>query len=138
MFNAFNDQDGCPDVLPVGLMHISGLVSSIHFTHGSAQLDERSIETLYQIKAALQMYDRLSLSIEGHTDDVGAAHHNIQLSQARADAVLMWLVEHGISQARIQATGYGAKMPLVSNRSKAGRDLNRRVELIYVEASSQR
>ncbi|MGH7282675.1 MAG: OmpA family protein, partial [Polyangiaceae bacterium] len=68
------------------------------------------------------------MSIDGHTDNKGAADMNKRLSQNRANSVMQWLVSHGITQDRLEAHGYGMEKPIDSNDTDAGRQANRRVE----------
>jgi outer membrane protein OmpA-like peptidoglycan-associated protein len=70
------------------------------------------------------------LTIEGHTDSLGADSYNLQLSQERAKAVRNWFVQHNISGERIVAQGMGKNYPVASNDSEAGRQENRRVQII--------
>jgi OOP family OmpA-OmpF porin len=72
------------------------------------------------------------LSIEGHTDNKGAAKYNKKLSQQRADAVKAFLVGVGIDANRLEAVGYGAEKPIADNNSEEGREKNRRVEFNIV------
>jgi outer membrane protein OmpA-like peptidoglycan-associated protein len=72
----------------------------------------------------------LKLQLEGHTDAVGSDDYNLKLSQQRADAVRDFLVEQGVSLANISAVGLGKDSPVASNDSAAGRQQNRRVELV--------
>jgi OOP family OmpA-OmpF porin len=66
------------------------------------------------------------LRIEGHTDNVGTADHNLKLSQERADAVATWLVGHGIPASRLTTKGYGQTKPLVANDTDEHKAMNRR------------
>jgi len=68
------------------------------------------------------------VAIEGHTDNVGAHDHNVDLSQRRAQQVMAWLVAHDIDASRLEAHGYGPDRPIGPNTSAAGRARNRRVE----------
>jgi len=68
------------------------------------------------------------LEISGHTDNRGAAEHNLELSQRRADAVKLWLVERGIDASRITTRGAGQAAPIANNKKKRGRAKNRRIE----------
>jgi outer membrane protein OmpA-like peptidoglycan-associated protein len=70
----------------------------------------------------------MQVMVEGHTDSVGSASRNLRLSQARADAVRVYMVGKGVSPERLTATGFGKERPIESNQTKAGRELNRRVE----------
>ena len=69
--------------------------------------------------------------IEGHTDRVGTADHNMKLSLRRAEAVVNYLVEHfGIERSRLSAKGYGFSRPIAYNSTAEGRALNRRINAI--------
>lgn len=77
----------------------------------------------------LQADPAMAIDIEGHTDWVGADAYNQGLSQRRAQAVVEWLVSHGIARDRIGATGRGESDPISTNQTSTGRQLNRRVEV---------
>jgi len=68
------------------------------------------------------------LRIEGHTDNTGKPQHNQELSQARADAVSKWLVDHGIDSSRVKTVGFGDTKPEVANDTAEHRQQNRRTE----------
>jgi outer membrane protein OmpA-like peptidoglycan-associated protein len=72
----------------------------------------------------------LRLQIEGHTDSVGSEEYNQVLSERRADAVRDCLVQQGIDPNSMTARGYGKSMPVTDNATAAGRQQNRRVELV--------
>ena len=79
----------------------------------------------------LAAHPELRLVIEGHTDDVGGAAANQALSQQRAEAVKAALVSgYGVDAARLTAKGMGATKPAAPNATPAGRQQNRRVELV--------
>jgi outer membrane protein OmpA-like peptidoglycan-associated protein len=75
-------------------------------------------------------YPGLNLEVEGHTDSVGTADYNQDLSERRAQAVCTFLSEQGISRESMAARGYGKERPVATNGTAAGRQQNRRVELI--------
>jgi outer membrane protein OmpA-like peptidoglycan-associated protein len=77
----------------------------------------------------LQADPAMAVEIEGHTDWVGSDAYNDGLSQRRAQAVVEWLVAHGIARERISAVGRGESEPVATNATAAGRQLNRRVEV---------
>jgi outer membrane protein OmpA-like peptidoglycan-associated protein len=79
--------------------------------------------------AMLQADPSMSIDIEGHTDWIGSDAYNQGLSQRRAQAVVNWLVAHGIARERISAVGRGESEPVATNHTAAGRQLNRRVEI---------
>jgi outer membrane protein OmpA-like peptidoglycan-associated protein len=70
----------------------------------------------------------LKVEISGHTDNVGTLALNTKLSEARAKAVVTYLVNHGIPQEQLVYKGYAFTQPMAPNTTKAGRQLNRRVE----------
>ena len=70
------------------------------------------------------------MTVEGHTDNVGAKAANQALSQKRAEAVVTWLSAHEVNPARLAASGFGDTKPVQDNGSEDGRQKNRRVELV--------
>ena len=70
------------------------------------------------------------MTVEGHTDNVGGADYNQNLSEKRAAAVKDFLVKAGIEAARLNSAGFGMLKPVASNESSFGRAQNRRVELV--------
>jgi outer membrane protein OmpA-like peptidoglycan-associated protein len=68
------------------------------------------------------------VDIEGHTDNIGKADDNLQLSQNRADACKQYLVKKGIEESRISSVGYGDMRPIADNATEEGRAKNRRTE----------
>lgn len=101
----------------------------VWFDFNQATLKTESASVLGRAQALLAARGTESVVIEGHTDNVGSDAANLALSQARAQAVLNWLVQHGIAANRLSAIGYGETKPRASNASEAGRAQNRRVEL---------
>jgi outer membrane protein OmpA-like peptidoglycan-associated protein len=104
-------------------------LGDVLFATGKANLQPRGLETVSKLAAFLQKYPDRSVLIEGHTDSVGSAQYNVTLSQRRADSVRKALMENGISADRIAAKGYGETKPVASNKTAAGRQQNRRVEV---------
>ncbi len=104
------------------------------FDFGKASLDP-VLSAPYMDRLALLLKDKTnkSVSLEGHTDSIGAENANLVLSVARAAAVRQALVERQVPEARITAVGYGYAKPIAPNDSEAGRRLNRRVEIIILE-----
>ncbi|MNI98745.1 putative lipoprotein YiaD precursor [compost metagenome] len=74
------------------------------------------------------MDKNFSLKLAGHTDNTGSMQLNLRLSKQRAEAVKAYLVAQGANASRIEATGYGPNQPIASNKTKEGRQKNRRVE----------
>lgn len=76
------------------------------------------------------------LKLNGHTDNVGSAEYNLQLSKKRAEAVKKYLENQGIKPDRITAEGLGSTKPIADNKTEGGRSKNRRVEFIIVKKES--
>jgi outer membrane protein OmpA-like peptidoglycan-associated protein len=111
----------------------SGRVTAegIFFDTNSDRLRPESDAVLGQIGEMLVKHADMRLGIEGHTDNVGQAAANQSLSQKRAAAVKAYLTaKHGIDAARLEAKGFGADKPVAPNADEAGRQKNRRVELV--------
>lgn len=103
----------------------------IYFDTGSDRIRPESTPTLKEIGAMLAEHADLKLTIEGHTDDVGAAAANQALSEKRAEAVRAFLVEtYKVDAARIAAKGLGSTKPAVQGTTPEARQQNRRVELV--------
>ena len=75
-------------------------------------------------------YPGLNLEVEGHTDSVGSADYNLDLSERRAITVCAFLSQQGVSTASIVARGFGKEQPVATNGTATGRQQNRRVELV--------
>ena len=69
----------------------------------------------------------ITIELSGHTDNVGSEADNLTLSQNRADAVVAYLIQNGIKANRLTAKGYGETMPVATNDTEEGKQLNRRV-----------
>jgi len=105
-------------------------VSGIYFNTGSAQILEESRPTLTAVAKLIKQSKVAVLTIEGHTDNIGTAQYNQDLSEKRAAAVRQSLVaDFGVPAARLTAKGYGLTRPVETNATPEGRAHNRRVEL---------
>jgi len=108
----------------------------LDFASGAATLGVGPYDSLAALAGTLRAQPELAIALVGHTDDVGALDGNIALSRARAEAVRTRLVEtHGVPHARIAAYGVGYLAPRGPNDTEAGRDRNRRVEVVIVSGS---
>lgn len=107
-------------------------VLQITFESGKYILKPEGLDIVDQIAKLLTTDQKLKLSIEGHTDNVGSAQTNKQLSLYRANAVIDRLVELGIDRRRLKAAGYGSEKPIVPNTTEGNRGKNRRVEIIKI------
>jgi outer membrane protein OmpA-like peptidoglycan-associated protein len=102
---------------------------AVLFDFDSATLKAESDEMLQQMLAVLQADPGANVDIVGHTDWVGTDAYNLGLSQRRAQAVVDWLIAHGIARERLNAVGRGEAEPIAENTTPAGRQQNRRVEI---------
>lgn len=105
-------------------------IYSIHFTFDSDTIRDESEPMLREIADVMRRHPDWTILINGHTDDVGAASYNIELSRRRADAVKAALVSrHAVDAKRLTTWGLGAAYPKDTNDTLDGRARNRRVEL---------
>lgn len=100
------------------------------FETGSAELQAGNTSNLEKLVTFLQKYPERDAVIEGHTDNVGSAAYNQQLSERRAESVRSFLVQQGVSSQRLTTRGLGQTRPLANNDTEQGRRSNRRVEII--------
>jgi len=105
-------------------------MSDVLFDTGKYDLKPGAREKLAKISGIVLAHPSLKLEVEGHTDSVGSDDYNLTLSDRRANAVRAFLVQQGISPANITASGFGKAQPVASNDTAAGRQRNRRVEMV--------
>lgn len=106
------------------------LRSDVLFDSGNATLKPGARRAVDNLAQFMNRYPEREIAIEGFTDSVGAEEANRKLSESRAAAVKKALVGRGIEPSRIDARGYGPAFPVASNETPAGRQLNRRVEIV--------
>jgi outer membrane protein OmpA-like peptidoglycan-associated protein len=139
IYNGVEDEDGCPEKLRAkSLVKVTEekieIKEKVFFKTGSAEIMDKSHKLLDQVAAVLRNYKHIrKVRIEGHTDSRGRRRRNLTLSQERAEAVRQYLVANGIEEARLEAVGMGPDKPIASNRSRRGREQNRRVEFVIAE-----
>ena len=127
------ENEGCPlqegePLVEVEASRLS-LKDSIHFETDRDTIQAGSFPVLDQVARVLGDHPELRhLRIEGHTDNVGGAVYNKELSARRAAAVVRYLVEKGVAAGRLVAAGFGFERPITSNDTALGRAKNRRVE----------
>ncbi len=105
------------------------VLRNILFETGSAKLTKSSEESLNKLADALQKQEEIQIEVSGYTDSRGSDRFNKALSKRRAQSVVDYLLQQGVSSSRLTATGYGEADPIASNNTVSGRALNRRVEL---------
>jgi outer membrane protein OmpA-like peptidoglycan-associated protein len=109
------------------------LLDVVGFATNKAEILKASFALLDNVATVLAAHPEIAhVRVEGHTDDRGAADANLALSQARAKAVVEYLIAKGIVAGRLEAEGIGEARPLVTNDTAANRARNRRVELVIV------
>ena len=106
--------------------------STIRFRTSSAEIDPQSLTTLSKLAEVAQRCP-IPFRDEGHTDSVGAREFNQKLSRARAESVVVALVEAGANRERLQFEGFGPDRPIASNATSDGRARNRRIEIKAIE-----
>jgi OOP family OmpA-OmpF porin len=119
---------GCPEIKKEDKAKVELAVKAVQFETGKATLLASSTKILDDVAAVLVKYPEYSLNIGGHTDDVGDDKMNQDLSERRAKTVYDYLVAKSVAAARMMHAGYGETKPVADNKTKAGRDTNRRVE----------
>lgn len=105
-------------------------MSDVLFDFNQATLKPDAKEKLAKVSGILLAYPTLHLSVEGYTDSIGTDDYNQKLSERRAGAVRDYLTSNGINAANVQAQGFGKANPVASNDTAAGRQQNRRVEMV--------
>ncbi len=123
------DAQGCP---LVGSITLRG----VHFATNSAHLTPQSATILDPIAAELTAHPRLRIEVQGYTDGRASQAFNLKLSRARAESVREYLIAHGVPAEELTAKGYAKRRPVATNRTAAGRALNRRVVLSVLENPS--
>jgi outer membrane protein OmpA-like peptidoglycan-associated protein len=101
----------------------------LEFAAGSADVVSSSTPQLEEFATVLQAFPQISITVEGHTDNVGMEAANQKLSAERAQAVKGKLVALGITAARVTTIGYGSTRPIAGNGTDEGRARNRRVQI---------
>jgi len=110
------------------------ILEFVYFDINSARLKDSSQGELERLKSFLSANPGVRVEIAGHTDSSGPSAYNQTLSRKRAQAIVDYLIENGITTERLAARGYGETDPIASNDDEAeGRELNRRVELRVLE-----
>jgi outer membrane protein OmpA-like peptidoglycan-associated protein len=105
-------------------------LGDVLFDTGRAELKPGAARSIEQITSFLSEHPERKVQIEGFTDSQGSDDYNLELSQKRADAVAMAIIQRGIDAQRVRAMGYGEEFPKASNTDAGSRQLNRRVEIV--------
>lgn len=143
----FDGIDQCPDTPAGAEVDVRGctvvqagvaagllVLDNVEFEFNSADIAAGTMATLSEVGQALTSRPESSVEIQGHTDAVGAAAYNMQLSQRRADAVRDYLLANfDLNADQLVAKGYGEADPIASNETDEGRSRNRRVQFVIEE-----
>jgi outer membrane protein OmpA-like peptidoglycan-associated protein len=105
-------------------------MSDVLFDTGKYTLKPGAREKLAKVAGILLAYPGLTIEVDGNTDNVGGSDFNQKLSEQRATSVRNYLVQQGVAGNSVSARGFGDTQPVASNQDPAGRQLNRRVELV--------
>jgi outer membrane protein OmpA-like peptidoglycan-associated protein len=119
------------DKLPNDIVRIT-MTSQTAFDTNSTAVKPAFYSTLDKLSDVVVRYNKTTLTVVGHTDNVGSDNYNQDLSQRRAHSVAQYFESKRVNALRLATAGKGEKEPVASNASESGRQLNRRVE-IYVE-----
>jgi len=125
------DNWGCPPYkrLVIGPKKLE-LKEKIQFLWDDSVIQAVSYPVLDEVVQALKDNMGFRVQIEGHASSEGGDEHNQTLSEKRAEAVLAYLVAHGIGKERLVSKGFSSSVPVASNVTEAGREINRRVEFV--------
>ena len=105
-------------------------LGDVLFNTNKAQLKSGGMHNVQKLADFLNQYPQHKVLVEGHTDSTGSDNYNLELSDRRANAVRTALIDKGIGSERVTTRGYGEAYPVAGNDTIAGRQLNRRVEII--------
>ncbi len=124
------ENKGCPKIEEEITKVLEQALHGIKFVYGKDVITNSSYEILNNLVDILTKNPMYRLLINGHTDSSGREAGNLRLSQRRAELVKKYLIDSGVEEDRLTATGYGETMPIENNATSQGRAKNRRVELI--------
>jgi outer membrane protein OmpA-like peptidoglycan-associated protein len=117
--------DPSDDVVKIGVVYA---MEDIYFDVNKTTIRPESEVRLNKVLKTLQTYSDITVEISGHTDSDGSEKSNQVLSEGRAESVKKWLVDKGIDRTRITTVGFGENKPVADNKTKEGKQKNRRIE----------
>jgi peptidoglycan-associated lipoprotein len=109
-----------------------GPTANVHFDFGQSRIRPDAAATLEQMRQLMRKTPAMRVRVEGHADARGPSAYNVALSQRRAEAVKLWLVERGIAADRIETASFGDERPLCRENEESCWSRNRRDELLIV------
>ncbi len=111
------------------------VLNNIFFDVNQANLRKESFAELGRALKLINEISSLNIEISGHTDNVGSSKSNKELSEQRAKAVMDYLIENGANKDHLRYKGYGSSQPVASNKTEAGRQMNRRTEFKVLQVN---
>jgi outer membrane protein OmpA-like peptidoglycan-associated protein len=130
--NGYQDDDGCPDSIPVQLAKFTGTIKGIYFDADSASIKAKSKPVLDRAVEVLRDNSSIRVEVAGHM----AQGESPALGQRRADATRDYLVARGVERARVETRNGGVDEPVDTNKTEAGRSKNRRIEFTILVMDS--
>lgn len=133
--NEYQDEDGCPDQNPVFVIqNPPPIIPRVYFAPKKADIPKEAKALLKEIVVVLKEHPEIErVLIEGHSDSQGSAKQKQKISEERARVVADFLIAQGVEPSRLVPVGYGDDCPIADNKTKEGREKNRRVELRVLE-----
>jgi len=119
---------GCPEVKREVRQLLQKAMQGIEFETGKAKIKKKSYALLDKIAVIFIENENYRIEVQGHTDNTGKASANKKISEQRAKEVMKYMEKKGVPAERMTAVGYGQEQPIADNKTKAGRQKNRRVE----------
>ncbi len=105
------------------------ILEKVYFAYDSDRILPKSYPLLDNVARVIKEHSEIDrIAVEGHTDSDGSDKYNLDLSDRRSKSVMMYLVEAGVPENRLESHGYGESKPIASNATKVGKAKNRRVE----------
>ncbi len=137
-WNSHQDADGCPDRNTATFVGgILVVLQPIHFEFDSAVIKPISYPTLDAVAQTIELNpDVLKIEVQGHTDERGNDAYNLDLSQRRAESVVVYLKKKGIAGGRLLPQGYGERIPRIKRHTPEAWAANRRVEFLILDRAS--
>ena len=119
---------GCPEVEPEVIEQLEFAAQNIQFETGSSVIKTKSFSILDEVAEILKEWKNYSVSVDGHTDNVGSDESNLLLSEERAQSAASYMISKGVDAKRVTSKGFGEVNPKGDNTTASGRAQNRRVE----------
>ena len=117
-------------VTRVGNDIVLNMPGNVTFATNSSDINAQFYDVLNSVSIVLKEYNQTLIDVTGHTDSTGSDQYNLELSQKRAQSVSAYLIGQGLDSRRFYIVGAGEAQPIADNNTPAGREQNRRVEIL--------